>query len=45
MCGISIVMEGLEHPVIATIDDTKHDGTYPCIMGWIDKNVYQNVIS
>ena len=25
----------IDHPIVCTVDETKSDGTYPCIMGLV----------
>ena len=43
MCGSSIIVDGLDHPVVGTLDNTKVDGTYPCILGWAVVIIHKNL--
>ena len=35
MCGVSFILGGDEHPLVSTLDDTKTDGSYPALVGFI----------
>ena len=35
MCGSTMVLDNdMDHPAAFTFDDTKNDGTFPCIVGY-----------